>query len=136
MTSRVGLPRLLRGRLFGLAFCCFWIPGAHAAPQVPGNDDAVLAELSAGTRYGDVAARRLSRGRVDVAIPLAQFYIEQSRATGDLRFLGYAEAVLAPWVARSTPNPDVLVLQATLLQSRHEFSASLAALDRSLAIRP
>ena len=32
--------------------------------------------------------------------------------------------------------PDVLVLQATLQQSRHEFGASLATLDRALAVRP
>jgi tetratricopeptide (TPR) repeat protein len=71
-----------------------------------------------------------------VAIPLAQFYIQQSRLSGDLRFLGYAEAVLAPWVQRSSPNADVLVLQATLQQSRHEFAASLAILDQALAVRP
>ncbi len=36
------------------------------------------------------------KNRVDVAIPLAQFYIRQSRsASGDLRYLGYAQAVLA-----------------------------------------
>jgi tetratricopeptide (TPR) repeat protein len=44
--------------------------------------------------------------------------------------------VLAPWVQQSSPNADVLVLQATLQQSRHEFAASLAILDRALAVRP
>jgi tetratricopeptide (TPR) repeat protein len=67
---------------------------------------------------------------------LAQFYIQQSRLSGDLRYLGYAEAVLMPWVKQRTPVPDVLVLQATVQQSRHEFSASLATLDRALSIRP
>jgi tetratricopeptide (TPR) repeat protein len=56
--------------------------------------------------------------------------------SGDLRFLGYAEAVLAPWVKKNPPLPDVLVLQATLQQSRHEFMASLATLDRAIAARP
>jgi tetratricopeptide (TPR) repeat protein len=96
----------------------------------------VLAELPAGTRHADVSARRLAGGRVDVAIPLAQFYIQQSRLSGDLRYLGYAEAVLMPWVKQRTPVPDVLVLQATVQQSRHEFSAALATLDRALSIRP
>ena len=109
---------------------------AHAGPYVPADDNAVLAEISAGTRYAEVSARRLARARVDVAIPLAQFYIQQSRLSGDLRFLGYAEAVLAPWVKQTPPNADVLVLQATLQQSRHEFSAALATLDRALAVRP
>jgi tetratricopeptide (TPR) repeat protein len=71
-----------------------------------------------------------------VAMPLAQFYIGQARASGDLRFLGYAEAVLAPWVAGRTPVPAALVLQATLQQSRHEFAAALATLDRSLGAKP
>jgi tetratricopeptide (TPR) repeat protein len=92
--------------------------------------------LPSGTRHADMSARRLARGRVDVAIPLAQFYLQQSRLSGDLRYLGYAEAVLAPWVKQSPPVPDVLVLQATLQQSRHEFSASLATLERALTVRP
>jgi tetratricopeptide (TPR) repeat protein len=140
MSKRKGLSRAWRGRLSAClaapllsAACCSL---GHAEPYVPASEDTVLAELSAGTRYADVSARRLARARVDVAIPLAQFYIQQSRVSGDLRFLGYAEAVLAPWVKKNPPLPDVLVLQATLQQSRHEFTASLATLDRAIAARP
>ena len=140
MSERKGLSRAWLGRLFAclgapllsMAFCSL----GKAEPYVPGSENTVLAELSAGTRYADVSARRLARTRVDVAIPLAQFYIQQSRISGDLRFLGYAEAVLAPWVKRDPPLPDVLVLQATLQQSRHEFMPSLATLDRAFAVRP
>jgi tetratricopeptide (TPR) repeat protein len=139
-SDRAGLRCVLRRRLRALtAAALFNVAGlslAHALPYVPAKEEAVLAELSAGTRHADVSARRLARGRVDVAIPLAQFYIQQSRLSGDLRFLGYAEAVLAPWMKQSPPIPDVLVLQATLQQSRHEFSASLATLDRTLGARP
>ena len=136
MSSRIGRPRIARGRLLASASLCLLCATARSAPYVPSNDDAVLAELPAGTHYGDVAARRLARDRVDVAIPLAQFYIQQARGSGDLRFLGYAEAALAPWIGRAPANADVLVLQATVLQSRHEFAASLAVLDRALAVRP
>jgi tetratricopeptide (TPR) repeat protein len=108
----------------------------QAAPYLPDSDGSVLAELSAGTRHADVAARRMAQNRVDVAIPLAQFYIQQSRLSGDLRYLGYAQAVLSPWVSHEPALPDVLVLQATLQQSRHQFDASLASLDRALAVRP
>ncbi len=129
---------MMRGRLLSaVAVMLAAVPSLlQAGPYVPAGEDVVLAELSAGTRYADVAARRLARDRVDVAIPLAQFYIQQSRLSGDLRFLGYAQAVLAPWVDRSPGLPDVLVLQATLQQSRHEFAASLATLDRALAAKP
>jgi tetratricopeptide (TPR) repeat protein len=133
-------PRFGRRRrlaLFAILLsCAACLPRAHAGPYVPSTDSAVLAELPAGTRYADVSARRLAQTRVDVAIPLAQFYIQQSRLRGDLRYLGYAQAVLAPWVNREPPVPDVLVLQATLQQSRHEFSASLATLERALSVRP
>jgi tetratricopeptide (TPR) repeat protein len=71
-----------------------------------------------------------------VALPLAQFYITRARATGDLRFLGYAEAILAPWKGQKPVNPQVLVLDATILQSRHSFNAALAELDQALKLRP
>jgi Tfp pilus assembly protein PilF len=129
------MSRLLAFFAAGL-LCAAHQPAAHAGPYLPGSDSAVLAELPAGTRHTDLSARRLARGRADVAIPLAQFYIQQSRLSGDLRYLGYAQAVLAPWVTQSPPLPDVLVLQATLQQSRHEFTASLATLDRALTARP
>lgn len=140
MSSRWSQPRKTRGWLFPLRLTALLLAGgtycALAGPYVPADENTVLAEISAGTRYTDVSARHLASGRIDVAIPLAQFYIQQSRLSGDLRFLGYAEAVLAPWVKQTPPKPDVLVLLATLQQARHEFSASLGTLDRALAARP
>jgi tetratricopeptide (TPR) repeat protein len=132
--------RLLRHRVAaGLAALA--MGGALCAPLVakpflPTDDQQILAQLPAGTRHADVTARALAVDRLDVTVLLAQFYIEQARASGDLRFLGYAEAVLAPWVAKPAAVPAVLVLQATLQQSRHEFAAALATLDRSLLARP
>jgi tetratricopeptide (TPR) repeat protein len=139
MSSDLGRPRAQRRRLFTLLaaalLCAAWA-GAQAGPYIPSSDDTVLAELPTGTHYADVSARHMAGNRVDVAIPLAQFYIRQARSSGDLRYLGYAQAVLAPWVRQKPPLPDVLVLQATLQQSRHEFSASLATLERALSVRP
>jgi tetratricopeptide (TPR) repeat protein len=140
MSNGIGRSRVERRRLFALfaaaLSCAAYLPCAHAGPYIPSSDGAVLAELPAGTRFADLSARRLAQSRVDVAIPVAQFYIQQSRLRGDLRFLGYAQAVLAPWVQQKPPVPDVLVLQATLQQSRHEFSTSLATLGRALSVRP
>ena len=132
-------PRRLRGWLFlgAAALAMAAAASAEAAgPYAPADDNAILAEISTGTRYADVSARRLAHARIDVAIPLAQFYVQQARLSGDLRYLGYAEAVLAPWVKQTPPKADVLVLQATLQQSRHEFAASLATLDQVLVARP
>jgi tetratricopeptide (TPR) repeat protein len=139
MSSDLGRPRAQWGRLFTLVAVALFstaLQRAHAGPYIPSSDSTVLAELPSGTRYADVSARRSAGNRVDVAIPLAQFYIQQARFRGDLRYLGYAQAVLAPWLNQNPPLPDVLVLQATLQQSRHEFSASLAMLERALSARP
>jgi len=112
------------------------VPQAYAAPYVPSSDNAVLADLPAGARYTDLAARRLAQGRIDVALPLAQFYIRQSRLSGDLRYLGYADAVLTPWLDHRPPAPQALVLYATLQQSRHQFDAALATLAQALRFKP
>ena len=105
---------------------------ANAAPFTPRSDAEVLAEVPPGTAHITAPARQATRTRLDVALPLAQFYIARSRATGDLRFLGYAEATLQPWLNQ----PAALVLHATILQSRHAFEASLQELDRALALQP
>lgn len=96
----------------------------------------MLAELPAGARHAGLPSRELTARRLDVALPLAQFDISRARATGDLRFLGYAEAILAPWMSQPDVAPQVLVLHATILQSRHAFDASLVELDRALQARP
>jgi hypothetical protein len=109
---------------------------ARASPHIPTSDAEVLAELPAGARHASLPSRELTAHRLDVALPLAQFDISRARATGDLRFLGYAEALLAPWMSQPDVAPQVLVLHATILQSRHAFDASLAELDRALQARP
>jgi tetratricopeptide (TPR) repeat protein len=140
MNTGIGRPRAQRGRLCALIAltlsCAAHVPRADANPYAPSSDAVVLADLPAGVRYTDLTARRLARGRLDVAVPLAKVYIQQSRQSGDLRYLGYAEAVLAPWVGQRPASPDALVLQATVQQSRHEFGAALTTLDRALAARP
>jgi tetratricopeptide (TPR) repeat protein len=121
-----------------------------ARPFIPQDDSTVLAEVVPGTRHAELAARQAAAKRLDVALPLAQLYIKQARSTGDLRFLGYAEAVLAPWIGQA-PTPgsapgaapdfaatsaDALVLHATVLQSRHEFLRALGVLEQARALRP
>ena len=94
-------PRGIRGRLL-LRGCWRWLRLGRtwAAPYVPASDSQVVAELPAGARHSNAATRDLARSRLDIALPMAQFYLSRARATGDLRFLGYAEAILAPWLER------------------------------------
>jgi tetratricopeptide (TPR) repeat protein len=135
-------PRVIRGRLSDWRLWCVLLPGmlqlgvAWSEPRVPGSDAQVLAELPVGARHQSAPARELSRSRLDIALPLAQFYVSRSRATGDLRYLGYAEAMLQPWTQQASVPPGVLVLKATILQSRHAFDAALGQLDLALQLQP
>ena len=121
----------------GLVVCALGpIGAAWSAPYLPGSDAQVLAELPVGARHESAPARELTRSRLDIALPLAQFYVSRSRASGDLRYLGYAEALLQPWLRHAPVAPAVLVLEATILQSRHAFGAALDQLDLALQAQP
>src|SRR6266478_5971743 len=74
---------------------------SYSRPFIPSDDSTVLAEVPAGTRHAELAARQVAARRLDVALPLAQLYIKRARSTGDLRFLGYAEGVLGPWIGEA-----------------------------------
>ncbi len=129
--------KLLGRKLLGGLFLVLGSTGiAWSTPQVPDDDALVLAELPPGARHESAPARELAGARFDVALPLAQFYIARSRASGDLRYLGYAEAVLAPWARRNPVAPAVRVLEATILQSRHAFDAALQQLELALRAQP
>jgi tetratricopeptide (TPR) repeat protein len=109
---------------------------AYAAPYLPKNAAEVLTDLPPGARHTSESTRALSLSRLEIALPVAQFDIARARATGDLRYLGYAQAALAPWLRKTSVPTQVLVLDATILQSRHAFGAALDELDRALAQRP
>jgi tetratricopeptide (TPR) repeat protein len=118
------------------ALACALPMAVNASAYIPQDASQVLAELPAGARHSSASSRDLTHTRLDIALPLAQFYIGRARATGDLRFLGYADATLAPWLNRPVVPPPLLVLHATILQSRHAFDAALTELDRALRERP
>jgi tetratricopeptide (TPR) repeat protein len=117
--------------LLGFAACV-----SDARPLIPRDDSIVLADVPPGTRHAELATRQIAARRIDVALPLAQLYIEQARSSGDLRFLGYADAVLEPWVGPASTSTDALILHATVLQSRHDFTGALSVLERARALRP
>lgn len=116
--------------------------GARAAPYRPADDAAVLERLP---EKSDPALRDLKRmratlattpGNLDVAATVARRAIEASRATGDPRFLGQAQAALAPWWNASDAPSVVGLLRATIRQSQHDFDGALADLDRLLKANP
>jgi Tfp pilus assembly protein PilF len=66
------------------------------------------------------------------AISLADTYVAYGRQVGDAHYAGYAEAVIASWMAAAQPPTRVLVTQATILQYRHQFGAARALLQQAL----
>ncbi len=134
--AQEGRLRRYRSRFFLALSLCLIASAGSASPYTPASDDDVVAEIPAGARHTSAPARAVTATRLDVALPLAKFDISRARATGDLRFLGYAEAILQPWLDRMDVAPQVLVLHATILQSRHAFEAALNELDRALQEHP
>ena len=112
-------------------------------PFLPQQDTQVLEHLS--VKATDPVAREIRALRasllrdpqnMDVAVSLATKLIEQSRSEGDPRFLGQAQAVLAPWLNHPTPPSSTLLLGAMIRQHAHEFGLALADLDAVLSLQP
>ena len=115
---------------------------AQALPYRPADDSLVIETLP--IRY-DPALAALGQMRIAVqrqpgdlaaSLRLARTYIEAARRDADPRFLGYAQATLAPWPEGPQTPVDVRVLRATVLQSLHQFDAALRELDLALIQRP
>ena len=110
------------------------------APFSPHDDAEVLEHVPAGAAQSQV--RRLEAqlarnpGDLGLATQLVRLHLATARRTGDARLLSYAEAALAPWWELPQPPPEVLLLRATIEQTRHEFAASLVDLDRLVALTP
>ena len=110
------------------------LPG-YAAPRVPVDDGEVLERLP--RRLRDASAEQLrelrSAAAAEPADPaaaalLARRYFALAMAEGDPRYVGYAQAALAPWAGADVAPVEVLVLRALLRQYRHDFEGALADL--------
>ncbi|MEO6138409.1 MAG: hypothetical protein ABIP11_07080 [Luteimonas sp.] len=66
------------------------------------------------------------------AVALASAYLDYGRDTGDARYLGRAQAVIAPWTVKHPVSLEALLVQATILQSRHQFAESRQLLQTIL----
>lgn len=109
---------------------------AQAMAFVPAHDDDIVERLpsrpDAAQRARRAALARDPR-QLPVALATAQQAIVRARHDGDPRELGSAQAALAPWWRDPQAPAPVRLLRATILQSRHDFAASLVDLDGLLA---
>ena len=131
-----------RFAIASLASVLLAIAPVFAEPYVPGADSDVLERLP---EKNDPSLRDLKRLRTaaskhpaDLALAtrLARRSIEAARDSGDPRFLGQAQAALAPWWQLSDPPAPALLLRATIKQSNHDFAGAVADLDRLIATHP
>jgi len=116
---------------------------AIAVPYRPASDSEVLEHLPwQGGGNADRATRvmrtLLARdpNNLDVALRLAQIYVERARTESDPRQLGHAQATLAPWWNAADPPVPVLLLRAMIRQSSHVFGPARADLQQALAREP
>ena len=117
--------------------------GAVAAPFTPSSDQQVLEVLPARAADPRMQALRELRAAAarnptdaDAAVRLAQRYYEEVAAEGDPRYIGYAQAALAPWWTLPAPPASVRVMRAILLQFNHQFDAALADLGAAAQQEP
>ena len=103
----------------------------------PLRDDEVLEVLPEITRSRPLRAASVPTVVDPTAAALqVRHDIAIARQTGDTRYWGRAQAVLAPWWDRPDAPPDLAILQATVQQGRHEFDASRKVLTASLVRAP
>ena len=112
---------------------------AAATEAAPSRDTVVETRLLPPAVKASVrrlAADAAPRSAASAAIE-ARRLIEVGRASGDPRTLGLAESVLGRWPADDAATPaELLVLHATIEQSRHRFDTATALLDRVIARSP
>ena len=116
-----------------------------AAPRLPTDPAEVLERLP--MRPADATARELAGLRAAVtraateapddplpAARLAGRYYELAVARGDPRYIGYADAVLAPFARNRTAA--VLAVRGQLRQYRHDFDGALQDFAAALEADP
>jgi thioredoxin-like negative regulator of GroEL len=114
----------------------------RTTPFIPASDSAVLQLVPPAT---DPRVRQFNQLRNDFsahphdaakAVRLAQAYIDYGRSTGDARYLGRAMAVIAPFMASPMPPIPIMLVHATIQQSRHFFQDSREELTQILKRDP
>lgn len=113
---------------------------AWAQPWTPLMDSEVVERIPEYQR-----ARALKRIQdfllrhprdVDLAAQVAESQLSLARRTGDSRYLGHAQASLAPWWNDPRPPARIALMRAILRQRRHEFQDAISDLQYVLRVDP
>lgn len=116
---------------------------AISAPYRPAGPEVVLERLPQKRSDAGAAALTADRARLAaapgdgaLAVKVARAYYELAGAEGDPRYIGYAEAALAPWAADRNAPADILYMRGKLLQWRHDYAPALELFGRALLREP
>jgi hypothetical protein len=115
---------------------------AADAPYTPSDDSVVLERFAVPRLPGSASLRELrdawtaKPAFLPAALAYARAALELNRREEDPRYLGYAEAALAPWWDRPQAPPEVMLLRASLRLARVDYDSAekdLRALIESAA---
>src|SRR6185437_5102732 len=127
-----------------LAACLWVMPclAGQGAPYIPSGGDVVLQTVPSTSdprvrAFQALRVQQTARPRdMALAVRLSTAYLDYGRDTGDARYLGRSAAVIAPWMSLQPVPTPVLLVDATILQSRHYFSAARVELVSILERQP
>ncbi|MEY4599760.1 MAG: hypothetical protein RLZZ445_2557 [Pseudomonadota bacterium] len=120
------------------------ISGTVSAEPFRPTDAATVLERLPMNR-GDERARGLAADRarlaaapkdLELTMKVASAYYALAGAEGDPRYIGYAEAAMAPWANDANAPADILYMRAKLLQWRHEYTPALDLFAKALQRDP
>lgn len=126
----------------GLTFLLFVsatsVSWGAVTPVPPGPDSQVVDVLPQVTtsRPAQRTTSLQAPPEPALAARLTRDAIDTARRTGDARYWGRAQTALGSWWDNAKAPPDLMVLQATVLQGQHVFAAAQARLRQALAIDP
>lgn len=116
----------------------------QAKPFIPKHDGQVLERLPKQLFQTTVSKKvKLLRAQLKnnpkdwaSANQLARQYIELSKTLADPRYMGYAQAIIEPWLQNAQYSIQPLILRAIIRQNAHDFSGAMKDLDQVLSIQP
>jgi tetratricopeptide (TPR) repeat protein len=117
-----------RGICVFLGFCAALVAHAAGLDITPTSNGQVIEVL--------LPRIRSSAATPEAAAIAAKQAITLAREKADSRYLGRAQATLQKWWDAPTAPVELAVLQATVHQGRHEFSAARRVLDAALKRDP
>ncbi|MEO7392133.1 MAG: hypothetical protein ABIU58_08155 [Ramlibacter sp.] len=123
-----------------LALAC---AAASSAPFTPASDAEVVERLPStaadpSVRRVDSLRKQLAAqpGDVGLRLEIARRYFDMAMAQGDPRYVGYAQAAIAPLAQSAPSNAGYWLVRGQIEQYSHDFAAALKSLTRAGELDP